>query len=443
MTIHYNVAPGATLQGRIRVPGDKSISHRSVLLGALADGETRVTGFLEGEDTRATAAAMRQMGVTIDADGVGALRIVGAGIDGLCAPDSPLDMGNSGTGMRLLAGVLAGQQFASCMVGDESLSTRPMGRIATPLSAMGAQIRATAEGTPPLDFAPHSGLRGLRYEMPVASAQVKSCLLLAGLYAQGETAVREPAPCRDHTERMLRGFGYAVQRDGDWTRLAGGGRLTAQHIEVPADISSAAFFLAAASITPGSDLTLEHVGINSTRDGVVHILRAMGADIELVNERVVSGEPVADLRVRGAKLKGIRIPGHLVANAIDEFPAIFVAAAAADGTTTVTGAEELRVKESDRIAAMATGLSTLGADVEQTPDGMIVVGRPAGRAVFSGGEVDSFGDHRIAMALAMAGAVSTGAVCVRNCDNVNTSFPGFVALAGASGLDVSVTEADA
>ena len=442
MTIHYRVSPGARLQGELRVPGDKSISHRAVLLGALADGTTHVSGFLEGEDTRATAAAMRQMGVTIEADGQGALRIVGAGIDGLKAPEASLDMGNSGTGMRLLAGVLAGQTFRSRLTGDESLSSRPMGRIATPLSTMGGQIAMASGDTPPLEFSANPGLRGLRYEMPVASAQVKSCLLLAGLYARGETSVYEPAPCRDHTERMLNGFGYDVRRDGDWTYLTGGSRLRAQDVEVPADISSAAFFLVAASITPGADLLLEHLGINATRDGVIHILRAMGADIELSNERNVSGEPVADVRVRGTQLRGIDVPQHLVANAIDEFPALFVAAAAAAGTTVVSGAAELRVKESDRIAAMAVGLTTLGASVEETADGMVITGRPAGARVFVGGEVDSFGDHRIAMALTMAGAVSGGAVVVRNCNNVNTSFPGFVQAAATAGLSISAYEDD-
>jgi 3-phosphoshikimate 1-carboxyvinyltransferase len=442
MTIHYRVAPGARLQGQLRVPGDKSISHRAVLLGALADGVTHVSGFLEGEDTRATAAAMRQMGVTLEADGEGALRIVGAGVDGLRVPDSAIDMGNSGTGMRLLAGVLAGQSFCSRVVGDESLSSRPMGRIARPLTAMGAQIALAAGDRPPLDFAASTGLRALSYEMPVASAQVKSCLLLAGLYAGGDTRVHEPAPCRDHTERMLRGFGYEVVRDGHWTQLSGGGRLRAQDVEVPADISSAAFFLVAASITPGADLLLEHVGMNATRDGVIHILRAMGADIELVNERQVSGEPVADVRVRGSELRGVEVPAHLVANAIDEFPALFVAAAAADGCTVLAGAEELRVKESDRIAAMAAGLTTLGATLEQTPDGMVITGLAGGAEVFTGGEVDSFGDHRIAMALTMAGAVSRAPVVVRNCDNVNTSFPGFVQIAAVAGLAIDVLEED-
>ena len=428
----YEIQPGGALTGEAQVPGDKSISHRSVLLGAIAEGTTEVRGFLEGEDTRATAAAMRAMGVTIEADGAGNMHIEGRGLRGLQAPVHALDLGNSGTGMRLLTGVLAGQAFASTVIGDESLMARPMRRIQQPLAQMGARVATTDDGTPPLNVTPAKALHGINYDMPVASAQVKSCLLLAGLYADGTTQVTEPGPCRDHTERMLAGFGYPVERDGATVRIEGGGQLHGQTVVVPSDVSSAAFFMVGASIAPGSDLRLTNIGVNSTRDGVIHILKAMGADIELSNERTAGGEPVADVRVRAARLTGIEVPKELVPNAIDEFPAIFVAAACAEGETVLRGAEELRVKETDRIAAMAEGLQALGAVVEPTPDGMRVQG-----GLLHGGTVQSFGDHRIAMALTMAGLVSSGPVTVRDCTNVQTSFPGFAALAASTGLRIS------
>jgi len=434
--ISYQIQPGGALTGRLRVPGDKSISHRSVLLGSLAQGVTEIDGFLEGEDTQATAAAMRAMGIAIDTVGPGRLVIEGRGLHGLRAPSSALDLGNSGTGMRLLAGVLAGQSFHSEVIGDASLSSRPMRRIQLPLQRMGASFETSANGTPPLNIGPSGNLAGIRYEMPVASAQIKSCLLLAGKYAQGRTRVHEPGPCRDHTERMLSGFGYPVTRSGAWVELTGGGALVGQQVQVPGDVSSAAFFMVAASIAADSDLTLEGVGINPTRDGVIKILQLMGANIELQNVREASGEPVADVRVRSAKLHGITVPEVLVPNAIDEFPALFVAAAYASGTTTLTGAAELRVKESDRIGAMAAGLNTLGAHALATPDGMIIEGR-----LPSGGTVDSHGDHRIAMALSMAGIAASGAVKVTDCANVQTSFPGFVALAREAG--VAITEVSA
>jgi 3-phosphoshikimate 1-carboxyvinyltransferase len=305
---------------------------------------------------------------------------------------------------------------------------------------MGAAIDTTESGTAPLHIKPAGGLNGIDYDMPVASAQVKSCLLLAGLYAQGETCVTEPAPTRDHTERMLSGFGYEVRREGNTVCVSGGGKLSACDIDVPADISSAAFFLVGASIAENSDLLLEHVGMNPTRDGVINILRLMGADIEVSNERDVGGEPVADLRVRSARLKGIRIPEDQVPLAIDEFPALFVAAACAEGETVLTGAEELRVKESDRIAAMADGLKILGVDAEPTPDGIIIQGMGDKAVVFTGGEVDSLGDHRIAMSFAMAALRAGGEIQIRDCANVNTSFPSFAGLAGACGLSMQVSE---
>ena len=434
ISIDYEVTPGGKLTGELRVPGDKSISHRSVMLGALAEGVTTATGLLEGEDVLCTVAAFRAMGVAIDGPRGGEVRITGVGLRGLKAPSAPLDMGNSGTAMRLMAGILAGQSFDTTLIGDASLSKRPMKRVADPLSRMGARIAAGEGGRPPLRIRGGSTLRGIDYALPVPSAQVKSALLLAGLYADGETRVTEPAPTRDHTERMLRALGYDIRTDGATVALRGGGRLRAGNFDVPADISSAAFFLVGASIAPGSDLLLRHVGINPTRIGVLNILRLMGADIELVNERRAGGEPVADLRVRHRPLHGIRIPAEQVPLAIDEFPALLIAAACAEGETVVTGAEELRVKQSDRIAAMAHGLARLGIETRETPDGIVVQG---GR--LTGGEVDSLGDHRIAMSFAIAGLRAAGAIRVRDCKNVDTSFPGFVALARAAGLNVSAT----
>ncbi len=345
---------------------------------------------------------------------------------------APLDLGNSGTSMRLLCGLLAGQAFDVELVGDRSLMSRPMRRVTEPLAQMGARISTTEQGTAPLRISGGQSLQGIDYAMPVASAQVKSCLLLAGLYAAGRTCVTEPAPTRDHTERMLSGMGYRVERSDGTACLQGGGRLGATPIDVPADISSAAFFLVGASIAANSDLLLEHVGINPTRTGVLEILRLMGADIEVLNRREIGGEPVADLRVRAAHLRGIEIPESLVPLAIDEFPVLFVAAACADGRTVLTGAEELRVKESDRIQVMADGLQALGVAAQPTADGMVIEG---GR--LSGGAVDSKGDHRIAMSFAMAALRADGPIVIDDCANVNTSFPGFVALASGVGLGIS------
>ena len=432
--IDYRIEPGGRLQGRLRVPGDKSISHRSVMLGSLAEGTTEVSGLLEGEDVLATVAAFRAMGVAIDGPERGGMRIQGVGLHGLKPAAAPLNMGNSGTAMRLMAGILAGQAFDSELTGDASLSKRPMGRVVEPLTAMGAAITTAAGARPPLKIHGGRPLHGIDYPMPVASAQVKSALLLAGLYAAGTTRVTEPAPTRDHTERMLRGFGYPVQSDGASVSLAGHGRLQACVIEVPADISSAAFFLVGASIAPGSDLLLEHVGINPTRIGVINILRQMGAELEIERPRQVGGEPVADIRVRSRALHGIRIPRDQIPLAIDEFPVLFIAAACAEGETVLTGAAELRVKESDRIAAMAQGLQALGIAVQETEDGIVIQG-----GQFGGGTVDSAGDHRIAMAFAMAGLRAGGPVQVRDCRNVNTSFPGFVALARDAGLPIAAS----
>ncbi|MNO86904.1 3-phosphoshikimate 1-carboxyvinyltransferase [compost metagenome] len=428
----FQAQPGGRLNGRIRVPGDKSISHRSIMLGSLAEGTTEVEGFLEGEDALATLQAFRDMGVVIEGPNHGRVTIHGVGLHGLKPPPGPLYVGNSGTSMRLLSGLLAGQPFDVTMTGDASLSKRPMNRVANPLREMGAVVETGPEGRPPLTIRGGHKLKALTYTLPMASAQVKSCLLLAGLYAEGKTTVTEPAPTRDHTERMLRGFGYSVDSNGPVASLQSGGKLTATRIEVPADISSAAFFLVAASIAEGSELVLEHVGINPTRTGVIDILRLMGGDITLENQREVGGEPVADLRVRGAKLKGIDIPEALVPLAIDEFPVLFVAAACAEGRTVLRGAEELRVKESDRIQVMADGLTTLGIKCEPTPDGIIIDGGQLG-----GGEVHGHGDHRIAMAFSVASLRASAPIRIHDCANVATSFPNFLALCAEVGIRVA------
>ena len=441
--MEFKLMPGGTLQGEARVPGDKSISHRSIMLGSLAEGVTHVTGFLEGEDALATVAAFRALGVEIEGPSNGRVTIHGVGLQGLKAPTAAIDLGNPGTSIRLLSGLMAGQPFATELTGDASLCGRPMGRITTPLRQMGAVIEADEGGTPPLQIAGGAELRGIRYDLPMASAQVKSCVLLAGLYAAGQSSVTEPAPTRDHTERMLRGFGYPVERDAEGViSLQGGGALTAADIDVPADISSAAFMLVAACIAPGSELLLDHVGVNPTRTGVINLLRLMGADIEILDEREVGGEPVADLLVRHAPLRGIEIPEDQIPLAIDEFPALFIAAACAEGRTVLHGAEELRVKESDRIATMAAGLQTLGVSTEVLDDGIIIDGFGASGS-FGGGEIDSHHDHRIAMAFAVSALRASGEIHILATDNVATSFPGFDALARGLGLQISVVDKSA
>jgi 3-phosphoshikimate 1-carboxyvinyltransferase len=432
VSVTYRVEPGGVLKGRIRVPGDKSLSHRAIMLGSIAEGVTRITGFLEGEDAIATMNAFRALGVRIEGPSRGNVTVHGVGPRGLKAPRRALDCGNAGTAMRLLAGLLAGQSFDCELTGDESLRQRPMKRVAEPLNRMGARIETGKGGRPPLKIHGARKLAGISYDMPVASAQVKSALLLAGLYADGRTCVTEPAPTRDHTERMLQAFGCAVEKNGNTVCVRGGAKLRATAIEVPADISSAAFLMAGASIAPGSDITLEHVGINPTRTGAIEILRLMGADLQVLNERTAGGEPVADIRVRGTTLRGIEVPRELVPLAIDEFPALFIAAANAKGTTVVNGAEELRVKESDRIQVMADGLQALGLQAAPTRDGMRITGGP-----YRGGVVDSHGDHRVAMAFAMAALRASGAVIVSDCANVATSFPGFVELVRSAGLKIS------
>ncbi len=432
-SLRFIAKPAADICGEIRVPGDKSISHRSIMFGALAEGTTHVSGFLQGADSLATLNAFRAMGVDIEGPtSSGEVTIHGVGMQGLQAPTGELDLGNSGTSIRLMSGLLAGQNFDTTLVGDASLSKRPMGRVVNPLQQMGAQIDSN-DGCPPLRIKGESTLKGIHYDLPMASAQVKSCVLLAGLYAEGETSITEPAVTRDHTERMLRGFGYNVVSDGNRVTLQGGGKLMAADIDVPADISSAAFFLVAASITPGSDLLLTHVGLNPTRIGVITILSSMGADIEILNRREIGGEPVGDIRVRYSPLKGIEIPAEVVPLAIDEFPVLFVAAACAEGTTTLRGAEELRVKESDRIQVMADGLQVLGIRAEPTPDGMVIEG-----GELTGGTVYSCDDHRISMSFSVASLRANAPIIIENCENVATSFPNFVELANQTGFDISL-----
>ncbi len=433
--LSYSTTPGGALTGRVRVPGDKSISHRAIMLAAIAEGETRISGFLEGADALATLAAFRRMGVEIDGPTEGCLSVQGVGLRGLRAAEGPLDMGNSGTAMRLLSGLLAGQSFSTTLIGDASLTRRPMQRVTAPLAEMGARILTSAHGTAPLTIEPVSQLTGIDYHLPMASAQVKSCLMLAGLYAEGETCITETAPTRDHTERMLSTFGYPVRRVGQRVCLSGGGRLVGGRLDIPADISSAAFFLVGASIAEGSDLLLENVGINPTRVGVINILRAMGANIALIDRRTSGGEPVADIRVKSARLRGIHIPLDQVALAIDEFPALFIAAACAEGETILTGAAELRVKESDRIQVMADGLTRLGIVAEPRPDGIRICGGQID-STERHGAIDAHGDHRIAMSFAMAALLARGGIEIHDCINVETSFPGFAALAARAGLGI-------
>ena len=446
VTQKFTILPGAkTFQGKFTVPGDKSVSHRSIMFGAIAEGTTHVTGFLEGEDALATLQAFRDMGVSIEGPKNGEVTIHGVGMQGLKAPAGAIYMGNSGTSMRLLAGMLSAQQFDSVMTGDASLTKRPMERIAKPLREMGAQIQTTGErGTPPVSITGAQALKGIHYDLPMASAQVKSGILLAGLWAEGETSVTEPEPTRDHTERMLRAFGYEVKTEGNRISLQGGGKLVGTDIQVPSDISSAAFFMVGAAITENSDVTLEAVGINPTRTGVIEILKQMGADLSVENERIAGGEPIADIRIRGSRtLKGIHVPEDQVPLAIDEFPALFIAAACAEGQTVLTGAAELRVKESDRIQVMADGLKTMGIDCTPTDDGIIIQGKgKAGdwSAVFTGGEIESHHDHRIAMSFSIAGLRTCGEIKIIGTETVATSFPTFTELAGVAGLNIQVTE---
>ncbi len=433
--INYAITPSGKLSGRFRVPGDKSISHRALILSAIAEGQSQLRGFLEGEDTLATMAAFQAMGVEIKRSSENEVIVEGVGKDGLLTPETALYLGNSGTSVRLLSGLLAGLGVECELRGDQSLMSRPMRRIVDPLQKMHAQITCSEKGTLPIHIKVGVDLTAIDFEMPVASAQLKSSLLLAGLSAKGRTCIHESIATRDHTERMLRQFGYQVESSENTITLEGGGVLQGTSISIPADISSATFFMVGACIAEGSDIIIENVGINPNRDAVIHILRGMAADITLLNERIISGESVADIRVRSAELHGIDIPESSVSGAIDEFPAIMVAAAFAKGQTRLTGAEELRVKESDRITAMTQGLQTLGIDVDEQADGMTVTG-----GKITGGVVDSFTDHRIAMAFAIAGINATAPITVKDCANVETSFPGFVDVAKNAGLDFRIQE---
>lgn len=417
------VRPSRGLQGAITPPGDKSLSHRAVMFSGIADGTTEISGFLTGEDTMHTARAMQLLGVLIEGIGGERLVVQGRGVDGLVEPSGVLDMGNSGTGMRLLAGLLAGQRFFSVLTGDRYLVKRPMGRITEPLSRMGATIDGRANGTlAPLSIRGGAAVRGIAYTSPVASAQVKSAILLCGLYADGTTSVIEPHKSRDHTERMLRSFGVDVREDGLAVSIRGGQRLRASgSVTVPSDISSAAFFMVAAALVPGSDVVIRNVGVNPTRTGIIDILRMMGADIALERERTQAGEPVADIRVRHRRLRGATIGGEVVPRAIDEIPILAVAACYAQGTTIIKDAAELRVKESDRIATMAAELRKMGAKVTELPDGMEITGQES----LTGALCESHGDHRIAMSLAVAGLAAHGATTVRGAEWIETSFPGF------------------
>ena len=432
---NFIASPGDFLRGSIKVPGDKSISHRSIMLGSIANGVTNVSGFLEGEDTLATLNAFKDMGVKIEREGSN-VTINGVGMNGLRPSLKPLNLGNSGTSIRLMTGLLSAQSFDSILCGDESLSKRPMARIIDPLSEMGAIIKSS-NSMPPLSISGNQKLSASKYTLPVASAQIKSCLLLAGLYADGETCITENATTRDHTERMLKGFGYQVTSSSGQVSLTGGGQLQACDIEVPSDISSAAFFIVAASIANNADITLEAVNINPTRTGVIEILKLMGANIELNNQREEAGELVADIRVCSSSLKGITIPEELVPLAIDEFPAIFIAASCAHGETLLTGARELRVKESDRIQVMSDGLSSLGIKNEVLEDGIRIKG---GEFQKQTSIIKSHHDHRISMAFAIASVRSNYELNIEGVDNVKTSFPNFVELANQVGINLIETQ---
>lgn len=431
-SVDFHTEPTDSLNGDVRVPGDKSISHRAAILAALAKGRSQINGFLMGADNYATIKAMQQMGVDIQViDDEHIVIVEGVGMYGLQASLDPLILGNSGTALRLMTGLLSGQSFNSIVMGDESLSKRPMTRIVKPLRFMGAKISMTENNTPPLEITGRQSLCGIEYTLPVASAQVKSCLLLAGLYARGKTCVIQHTPVRDHLERILQIFGYSIRIENNKVCLTGGGKLYAHDINIPSDISSAAFFMVAAVITPNASIILRDVGINPTRIGVITILKAMGANIKIINMQSEGYEPIADIQVSYSQLRGIEIPVDQVPLAIDEFPVLFIAAACATGMTSLRGADELRVKETDRIKAMTVGLQALGIKAKVLADGVIIEG-----GKLHGGEVDSYSDHRIAMSFAVAGCIATGSIIIKNCENVATSFPNFVELGSSIGMNI-------
>ena len=431
MTRAFVSTPVDRIEGQVRVPGDKSISHRAVMLGALATGETEITGFLPGADCLATITAFEDMGTVIRRPDETTVKIEGCGLHGLSAPRSDLDMGNSGTAMRLFTGLLSAQAFDSTLIGDKSLTKRPMERVAEPLREMGAVIE-TRDGCPPLKITGHQTLHGIKYDMPVASAQVKSAILLAGLYAKGDTEVTESSVTRDHTERMLASFGRPPRIDGNRVILPSGGSLTGTRISIPADLSSAAFFVVAGCLARDGELIVDAVGLNPTRTGILRILEMMGADIEIDEYTREPGEPCGRIIARPSRLHGISIPAEFVPTAIDEFPLVFIAAALADGDTIISGATELRHKESDRIAVVLDGLRKLGAAVEERPDGAVIRG-----GSLTGGEIDSAGDHRVAMAFAVAATRAQGPIRILDTANVATSFPGFIGCARGAGMKVS------
>ena len=418
-----------SVNAHVQVPGDKSISHRSMILAGIADGISVVSGFLESADCLATMQAMQNMGVVIKKN-AGCYHVQGVGKQGLQCPDGgQIDCGNSGTGLRLLAGILAAQKFDSEISGDASLNSRPMMRIIKPLKMMGAKVEASTTGTAPLIFKAVDQLKPIDYLSPVASAQVKSCILLAGLYSQGMVSLTEPRLSRDHTENMLRGFGCQLKSQALTVSMLGGQSLTATNITVPADISSAAFFMVLAILLPNSKITFNNLCVNPSRTGVISILQLMGADIRFENQRVTAGEKLADVVVTSSTLHGIDIPHEFIASAIDEFPIIFIAAALAKGQTTLSNAMELRKKESDRITVMAEGLKTLGIDCHELADGIVING-----GVFGGGMIDAADDHRCAMSFLMAGQLSRQSIEVKNCENIVTSFPNFLSICQDLGL---------
>lgn len=439
--VDYKVSPGAPLKGAVRVPGDKSISHRALMFGAIATGDTEIQGLLAGRDCLATLSILRALGISVETESKGEhldVCVKGKGLFGFSPPNGVLDCENSGTTMRLMAGILAGQPFSSVLVGDESLSQRPMGRIMDPLREMGACLEGAHGGThPPLTLTGGQTLTGQTFTLTLPSAQLKSCVLLAGLHAKGRTQIVEAGITRDHTERMLEAFGYPIVHTKSMIEIQGQGQLHATTVQVPADISSAAFFMVGATLVKGSKITLKQVGLNPTRTGICHILKQMGARIriEQMNKATTGQEPLGDIHVESSDLQGIEIPESLVPIAIDEFPILFVAAACAKGTTVLRHAKELRVKETDRIKGMVLGLRALGIQVQELEDGVIIEG-----GTFTGGEVDSLGDHRLAMAFSMAGLCAPSPIIIKQCANVATSFPNFVSVCRSLGINIGAIE---
>ena len=427
---NFRIEPSNSIIGKVNIPGDKSISHRAIILAAIADGESRIKNFLQGEDTLATIRVFQKMGVNIKNDG-DIIIVKGVGLHGLRAENPTLDFGNSGTSVRLLSGLLSAQNFSSQLIGDESLMKRPMFRIINPLQKMNAKINCTDLGTLPIKIEGGQKIEGIEYELPIFSAQLKSCLLLAGLYAEGTTKIIENMATRDHTERMLANFSHSVIKKGNQISIKKADRLIGCEIIVPGDFSSAAYFIVAAILTPNSNIILENVGVNPTRNAMIKIMKLMGADVELKNERLESGEPVATIYAKTSKLIGIDIPEELVPVAIDELPIILVAAACAKGKTKLSGAAELRAKESDRIQSMLDGFISLGIKVKALEDGMIIEG-----GQYNGGVINSNDDHRIAMAFSIAGIIAKAPIIINSCKNVATSFPEFVDTAKHLGMNI-------